>query len=422
MKRELPNMLILRTTCINSLIILFKSICLILINKIFAVYIGTNGYAAIGQMNNAITIMAAFSTAGLSLGLTRFTAKHKNDVTTQSQYWSNSLLIVLTCLLISTFILLSFAKPLSKLTLETDAYYLFFWAYILSLCCTAVGTLFQSILNGNEDYIKIFKINFFSSLFALSLCATLTPVYNLKGAILALIISPGLVGLTSIYYCFKTDWFKLANFTNSYNKNIIKELFGYTIMSLTSALVLPLSQFSIRTYTIDYLGLEYAGCWEAMVRISAIFLIFISSSLTLVYLPKLSQTTTAEDNRKLILKTITAIIPLTLIIVLFLSYFSHEIILLLFSSSFLPIKDIFSWHMFGDLVRTINFIVGFICTAKGLTKLYVFTEIAYGCLFFILSFLALNFFHFEGLGIAYLMNAIINLLILTYLLKRSKHI
>jgi len=52
-------------------------------------------------------------------------------------------------------------------------------------------------------------------------------------------------------------------------------------MALTSAIVVPLSHILVRTHVADAFGWQYAGCWDAMSKISAIYLSLVTQTLSL---------------------------------------------------------------------------------------------------------------------------------------------
>lgn len=60
-------------------------------------------------------------------------------------------------------------------------------------------------------------------------------------------------------------------------------------MALTSALCVPLSQILIRSHTSNKFGVQYAGYWQAMIRLSGAYLMLVTTTLSTYYLPRLSE-------------------------------------------------------------------------------------------------------------------------------------
>lgn len=63
----------------------------------------------------------------------------------------------------------------------------------------------------------------------------------------------------------------------------------YTLMALTTAATVPVSQMLLRGYVISEISPVEAGWWEGMNRISHMYLMVITSSFSVYYLPRLSE-------------------------------------------------------------------------------------------------------------------------------------
>ncbi len=54
----------------------------------------------------------------------------------------------------------------------------------------------------------------------------------------------------------------------------------------------------IRTYLTQEFGLNYAGYWEAMIRLSAAYLMLVTTTLSVYYLPRLAELTHLDEIKK----------------------------------------------------------------------------------------------------------------------------
>lgn len=82
-------------------------------------------------------------------------------------------------------------------------------------------------------------------------------------------------------------------------------------MAFVSILTVPLSQLIVRTYVISQLSIDEAGLWESVVRISNMYLMVITSSLSVYYLPTISEI----SNNKVypeIIKSLKTILPIVI--------------------------------------------------------------------------------------------------------------
>lgn len=80
-------------------------------------------------------------------------------------------------------------------------------------------------------------------------------------------------------------------------------------MSMIHILTVPVSFIIIRNYITDTLSMEHAGYWQGLTKISDTYLMFITMSLSVYYLPRLSE---IKDDLKLKKKYLMAINLLSL--------------------------------------------------------------------------------------------------------------
>ena len=74
-------------------------------------------------------------------------------------------------------------------------------------------------------------------------------------------------------------------------------------MAFTSAATVPVSQMLLRGYVITEISATEAGWWEAMNRISNMYLMVITTSFSVYYLPRLSELTNNDELRHEIFKS-----------------------------------------------------------------------------------------------------------------------
>ena len=96
---------------------------------------------------------------------------------------------------------------------------------------------------------------------------------------------------------------------------------------------------------IDVEGLFKSGIYEGLQRISSYYLIFISSILSLYFLPKLAQHVSKEKQQALVLDYIKHIIPLFGLGLVVLFFLRKEIIALVFSPDFHSMESLFFWQL-----------------------------------------------------------------------------
>ena len=266
------------------------------------------------------------------------------------------------------------------------------------------NALFLAILNGKKEILKLVVANISGSLFSLVITSILAIKYKLYGALIALSIYQSIVFFITLLLCYKADWFKLSYLFGRIDPNIAKKFSAFALMALTSAVCLPLSQIFIRSYLTGEFGINYAGYWEAMIRLSGGYLMLVTTTLGVYYLPRLSELSIISDIKKEVYLGYKFIFPLALLGAMSVYFLRDWIIAVLFTDSFLPMRDLFLWQMIGDSLKIGSWILAYLMLSKAMTKLFIVTEISFSILLVLLTYLCTKLFGFEGVSIAHLIN------------------
>lgn len=395
---------LLKTSVLNGVAVLIKTATMFILNKILAVYVGPSGYAAIGQFQNFIQMVTTFAGSAINTAVIKYTAEYHEDESKQRAIWKTAGSIVFLFSVIFSLLILIFQKQLSVYIFQTVEYQSVFVWFALFLVFFNFNTLFLAILNGKKEILRLVIANIAGSVFSLIITGILAIKFQLYGALVALSIYQSVAFLVTLFLCYKANWFKFSYLFGKIDKVIAKKFAAFALMALVSALCVPLSQIVIRSYLTHEFGLNYAGYWEAMVRLSAAYLMLVTTTLGVYYLPRLSELSNIHDIKKEVYLGYKFIFPLAIVGGLCVYVFRDWIITLLFSHAFMPMRDLFLWQMIGDSLKIGSWILAYLMLSKAMTKLFVITEIIFSTSLILLTYILTQVFGFEGVSIAYLIN------------------
>jgi len=395
---------LLKTSVLNGIAVLIKTVTMFVLNKILAVYVGPTGYAAIGQFQNFVQMATTFAGSAINTAVIKYTAEYHKDENKQREIWKTAGSIVFLFSLIFTFLILIFQKQLSFYIFQSFKYQLVFVWFAIFLLFFNFNTLFLAILNGKKEIVKFVVANIAGSLFSLAITSVLAIKYHLYGALIALSIYQSIAFFVTLLLCYKADWFKFSYLFGKIDLGITKKFASFLLMALVSAICVPLSQMLIRAYLTQEFGLAYAGYWEAMIRLSAAYLMLVTTTLGVYYLPRLSELNNIDEIKKEVYLGYKFILPLTILGGSVVFMLRDWIIKFLFSSSFLPMQDLFFWQLIGDTLKIGSWILAYLMLSKAMTKLFIITEIIFALSLVALTYICTIFFGFEGVSIAYLIN------------------
>lgn len=397
-------MTFLKTSLLNGIAVVVRMATLLCINKILAVYVGPVGHAALGQFQNAVQMITTFASGAINAGVTKYTAEYHEDEERQRTVWRTAGSISVIGALVTGVLVTVFNENLSLAFLKDRAFGGVFVWFSATLVLFVLNTLLLAVLNGKKEIPRYVISNIAGSLFALAVTAYMAIMWGLYGALVALAVYQSLSFFVTVFLCYTAPWFKIRYFIGRIDFGVARNLAKYTAMSLTSVACVPISQILVRNHLGESFGWEAAGYWEALTRLSGAYLMLITTTLSVYYLPKFSELKKSEDIRAEIMSGYKIILPLTAAGALIIYLFRDMIVKLLFTPEFLPMTDLFAWQMLGDTLKIGSWVMAYLMLGKAMFKLFMITEVIFSSSFVLLSWLFTSELGLQGVTVAYAIN------------------
>jgi len=410
---------ITRVFSFTSVSTLVKMLTGLISVKVVSVIIGPAGIALLGQLNSFSTIVLNLASGGINSGVTKYVAEHKSEpVDRVKQFISTAFKITTYCSLIIGLCLILFNSILSKLVMLSPNYGYVFIIFGLTIFFFSFNNLLLSILNGYKEFKRFVKINIVNSVCGLIFTIILVCFWQLNGALISTVTFQSVMLLVTLWMIRKLPFIKKEFFFGVFDKSIFRKYFHYAAMTFISIATVPVSQLILRGHIIANVSEIQAGWWEAMNRISGIYLMIITSSFSVYYLPRLSELKTSKELRHEISKAYKVVFPLLITGFTIIYLFRVYIIRFVFTEEFLPMVNLFIWQLVGDLFKIASWLLAFLMVAKSMTKAFITTEILFSAFFVGLSFLLLKPNGIVGIVQAYLINYIVYFIILLILFRK----
>jgi PST family polysaccharide transporter len=312
-----------------------------------------------------------------------------------------------------------FSEELSQLVLKEATFSSVFTVFGFTLVLFALNTVLMSILNGQKEIKKYIVVNIVSSLFSLFLTSFLIMQLNLIGALYALVVNQSVIFFVTLAFVIKSQWFKWEYFRGGIDKLSLIKLSKFSLMAITTALTVSVSHMIVRNYIGDTLSWNDAGYWQAIWYVSTIYLMLVTTSLGVYYLPRLSEITDHTELKKEIVSGYKIIMPIVIVSALSIYIFRNYVISIAFSDKFQPIADLFLWQMVGDVVKIASWLLAYLMIAKAMARIFIYTEIVFSVSFVMLSVLFINNFGLVGITYAFSLNYLLYLFAMIYIFRRK---
>lgn len=410
-------MTLVKTSVLTAISTIIKVITGFVINKVLAIYVGPSGLAIVGQLQNFISIITTISNGAMTHGVVKYTAEYKT-IEQKKYIFSTAIVVSLICSFIVSILLFVFSDYLSYLILNDNKYNSVFMLFGFTVFLFALNTVLMSILNGQKEIKKYVLVNIVSSLFSLFFTSFLIMQLNLIGAFYALVANQSVIFFVTLVFVVKSTWFKFEYFKYGIDKKSLLKLGKYSLMAITTALTVPVSHLIVRNYIGENLSWNDAGYWQGIWYISSIYLMLVTTSLNIYYLPRLSEIEDKLELKKEIINGYKIIIPIVSVIAIGIFFLREYVIAIAFSDKFIPMLELFKWQLIGDVVKIASFLLAFLMLAKAMTKSFIYTEIVFSILFVVLAIVFIRYFGLVGVTYAFCINYTLYLIVLIFILRK----
>jgi O-antigen/teichoic acid export membrane protein len=375
-----------------------------IVTKFVAVKIGPEGMSYVGQYQNTIAILAMFSTLAVTTGVVKYLAEHKDDDQKRQQVISTALIIIIfSSLIISSFVF--FAKGfLSNQAFKDNSFADVFFLYGFFVSIIALNTLIASVYNGLKEIRYLTAINISGSL--AGICFTVFFAYKMgvKGVLIANNFTALLMFIINLVILKKKNFFRFKPAVSNWHNGTAKLLLGFTAIGVVSGLLSPFSQILVRSRIISSFSTNEAGWWQAITRISDYYLAFITTVLSIYYLPRLSEIKSKKELKQEILKGYKIILPIVGAMAFTIWLCRVWIVHILFSKAFLPMTPLFTFQLLGDFFKIGSWLLGYVLIAKADIKIFIITEVLFTASLVLLSYFFMSNYGITGTTYAFCMN------------------
>ena len=407
----------IKTSFLSGLSTGISLIARLISTKIVAIYLGTNGMFLLGQLKDFLRLSNTISSFGIENGIIKYTSEYEKQETELKGVIGTSFKInFFSAVFVSGLILIFKERVSDFLQINFDQNF-YFLILIISVISASINTCFLSIYNGLKKIELYVLINIFSNVLSAALIILLVLKMKIIGAFYALALNQILSLLINILFYLYFKPFKIKWILESFLKENLKKLSKFSIMAIAGPSCLIISTFIIRDHIYNEFGSDYAGSWEAMWRISAIYLLFLITTFKFYLIPTFSK---VNDNklRSEVFKIWKVTIPIIILITVAVYMTRNIIIDLLLSKEFILINVIIFFHLLGDIIKINCWVLGNIMISKADTKSFVFFQVEWSTLFILFSYLFIEMYGFVGVSISYLVTYVIHFGLLNWYYRK----
>ena len=380
--------------------------------KVVAAIIGPSGVALLGQLNNFAQILLSVSNGGINAGVTKYTSEFSDSEKDYILYLGTGFWITVVLSVLTSIVLFVGAGYFSQDILHDIKYKSVFYVFGGTILLYALNALLTAVINGFKEYKKYVIANIIGSLVGMIFAVILSIRFGIYGALISTVTFQSIVFFITLGLVARSYWFKWRSFLLKFNRKVATQLGHYSLMAIVSAVTVPAGQIIVRNFITKNKSITDAGLWEGINRISGMYLMVITASLSVYFLPKLAELKTKHELRNEIFSVYKLIIPFMILTTFIIYIFRIFIIHLLFTTEFTGMQNLFAYQLIGDILKILGWVMGYLLLAKAMTKIYIVMEIFNFLLLVLVSYFLVNWYGAVGATMAFAIVYFIYLLVM----------
>jgi O-antigen/teichoic acid export membrane protein len=360
----------------------------LVIIKAIAIHLGASGLGQLGNFMSITSAMAVLAGGGIANGVTKYVAEFSDDKARLSTFLRAAALYGFSFALIIVLASVAFALPVAELVFGSAAFWWLVPVIGLLQIAGTLGVIAVGVANGLRRIDLLGSITIPTYLAMIPIAFVLVAYFGIAGAALSLALSVTATGVPALLVLHRQGIFADIMGARSLPADF-SNLGKFSLMLVASAILAPVAETVLRSHITTVMGLEAAGLWQALTRLSAAYLGFFNVYLAARYMPLLSRTRGAEIGKAVVRQLITAT-PAFMAFCVAIFLLRDIVVRALFSEAFLPLTDLLVFQLVGDCFRLASYVVGFLLVAKGKTRLYITAELVQMVLWVVSGYIAVG--------------------------------
>jgi O-antigen/teichoic acid export membrane protein len=392
--------------------------------KIIAELGGPEGMGLLGQFMGVLAIVAIFSGGGISTGVTKYLAQNRSQGLDSTNYLQTALAITLYSSIFLAIAILLSASWGSRLLFGTEAYTSVIAVIAIFQIFLGFNNFSLAVMNGRKDvvgYCAATILGAFLGAIGMYCIAKNGGTDQLMLGLLVFTTSTAIFSPTFL-------WFRHPELRHAlkpiFNRMAALKLIRFSGMQLMTVLTLPIAQIFIRSNIEDQYGWEIVGYWQGVNKISDAYLQFFLIYLANYFLPRLAETLKTEDLKRLVFDLFKIILPISIISTTIIYLTRYLFIDLLFSPTFIPMADYFTFQLIGDVFKILAYTLVFVAISRAMFKVLICAEIFQALMLVLFTLMGALYSGPTGLvagyAVTYILYFSVALLIFLSFIKRSK--
>jgi O-antigen/teichoic acid export membrane protein len=332
--------------------------------KVTSVYLGPSGLGTLGQLIYFIAMSQAVLSAGLGTGTVRRIAELGDDRPGRERVISTLLRALLIVGVPAAVLVALGSNWLALELLHDDQLGLPLLVFASAFVFGLVSTVIISCANGAKDFRTLAFINIGGGVASFVMILALCPRFGVMGGLIATATTPLVTWVIAWSIARRHDWWPKRPLSHGFSAQEARGAMAFAPLGVIGAVGLPLLQLLIRDRLVSNSGMEAVGLLQGVMRISDMYLGVASGMFAMYFFPRFSEIRDASELLHEIKRGFLIVVPSVAVLSIAIYLLRDWIVRLIFTTDFLPMRDLFAWPMFGNTLKMVGWLFGYLLLAK----------------------------------------------------------
>lgn len=393
----------------------FQILISIIRSKVVAVLLGPEGMGISGLLQSTASTINSIVCCGLDVSAVKSISSSANNYSPIIITLRLLILITGAIGLVLTFVL---APWLSDIAFGNREYATAFRIVSISLLLGQITLGQTALLQGTFHYKDMAKSSLYGSITGLLVVIPLYYIWGVKSIPYVIVLTALIALFFSHFYSRRIPIEKKKLSKKELRKNS-KDMLSLGLSLATVGIVNAVTAYLLRIYISKEGGIDVVGLYNAAFAIANTYIGMVLMAMTTDYVPRLSacsgETGKMCDlvNKQIVLLSLL-LLPLASIFMLFIK----PVVILLYSSRFLPIMIMLLWVMFGMFFRGISWAFSYTFVSRGDSGVFFINETITAIYTLLFSIAGFCLWQLEGLGVAFVLSYVLYTIQMYFLCKK----
>lgn len=356
--------------------------------KILALSFTPDLFGRFGQLMALVAIVTTFAGGGTTQALVQGLSSATTDKARQQQLSAAIKIFAVTGVLMS-LLLVVFSVPLARFLLDREDLAWLFWVLAATHWLVGASNLIQVMLSALRRTRSIVSLQAVGIALAVLLFVVLTRMDAFYGAALGIVCFPAVIGCVGLVVGLITLPSNWRPRLIAHRPQDLRALLSFTLVVLVNICAVPVAQLLVRDMLGDSVGWNHVGYWQAILKLSDLYMQFIGMLMTYYALPRFSALGTASQLQGEIAHLRRPLMLLMLVGFLALYALRHVLIWLVFAADYAPAQAYMLPQLVGDALRILALFYVYAAMARGERLLPIMFEVLQAVMLLALSYLLL---------------------------------